>query len=313
MFCRPCWRFVHTTRLSSFSLYAGNSRPAGPIQPAVVCDRFLFSTRTHRPMEWKRDRSFRALARTLGSSGTRQSVMLFPLDESTDLSDTTQLAIFIRGVNKEFTVTEELLALQPLKGTATGEKIFNNIEKELAQDDSFYIVRTLVTSSDVKDMEFISSIKAQAYLDNGLSDVINTWVNHNGAVAAINFQVANSTSAYDYESHPEYRLNSNFFLRHVEQAPVPDTASYIQKLEREREAREKGDLKDNSVRVKRNIFYKKHLADFKAKVEWFKSAVDVINSENENRFWARYDLAEYRTEFMKATEALLVTSDDSKP
>ncbi|GBP04347.1 General transcription factor II-I repeat domain-containing protein 2B [Eumeta japonica] len=38
------------------------------------------------------------------------------LDESTDLSDTVQLAIFIRGVDKEL---NELLALQPLKPTTT--------------------------------------------------------------------------------------------------------------------------------------------------------------------------------------------------
>ncbi|GBP24028.1 hypothetical protein EVAR_10129_1 [Eumeta japonica] len=38
----------------------------------VVCGRCFSSTRTHRPMEWKRDRSFHALARTLGSGGTRQ-------------------------------------------------------------------------------------------------------------------------------------------------------------------------------------------------------------------------------------------------
>ncbi|GBP10199.1 Zinc finger protein 25 [Eumeta japonica] len=38
----------------------------------VVCGRCLSSTRAHRPMEWKRDRSFRALARTLDSDGTRQ-------------------------------------------------------------------------------------------------------------------------------------------------------------------------------------------------------------------------------------------------
>ncbi|GBP06465.1 hypothetical protein EVAR_71013_1 [Eumeta japonica] len=36
----------------------------------VVCGRF---TRTHRPMEWKRDRSFRALARTRGSSSDNES------------------------------------------------------------------------------------------------------------------------------------------------------------------------------------------------------------------------------------------------
>lgn len=49
------------------------------------------------------------------------------LDESTDLSDTAQLAI--RGVDKEFTVTEELLALQPIKGTTTREDIFIEVQK----------------------------------------------------------------------------------------------------------------------------------------------------------------------------------------
>lgn len=51
------------------------------------------------------------------------------LDESTDLSDTAQLAIFIRGVYKEFTVTEELLALQSLKGTTAGEDIFIEVQE----------------------------------------------------------------------------------------------------------------------------------------------------------------------------------------
>ncbi|GBP88813.1 General transcription factor II-I repeat domain-containing protein 2 [Eumeta japonica] len=45
--------------------------------------------------------------------------------ERINLSDTAQLAIFIRGVDKEFTDTDELFALQPLKGTNTGEDIFN--------------------------------------------------------------------------------------------------------------------------------------------------------------------------------------------
>ncbi|GBP72034.1 General transcription factor II-I repeat domain-containing protein 2 [Eumeta japonica] len=51
------------------------------------------------------------------------------LNKSTDLSDTAQLTIFIRGVDKEFTVTEEFLALQPLKGTTTREDIFNEVQK----------------------------------------------------------------------------------------------------------------------------------------------------------------------------------------
>ncbi|XP_066908349.1 general transcription factor II-I repeat domain-containing protein 2A-like [Halyomorpha halys] len=51
------------------------------------------------------------------------------LDESTDLSETAQLAIFIRGVDEEFNVTEELLVLQALKGTTRGEDMFNEVQK----------------------------------------------------------------------------------------------------------------------------------------------------------------------------------------
>jgi hypothetical protein len=39
------------------------------------------------------------------------------LDDSTDASDTARLAIFIREVDADFNITEELLALQPLKET----------------------------------------------------------------------------------------------------------------------------------------------------------------------------------------------------
>uniref|UniRef100_A0A2H1VLM8 ER membrane protein complex subunit 10 n=1 Tax=Spodoptera frugiperda TaxID=7108 RepID=A0A2H1VLM8_SPOFR len=117
--------------------------------------------------------------------------------------------------------------------------------KNLAEIDSFYTIRTLVTSAEnSKGTEFFSSVKARAFLGNGLSDVINAWVLPNGAVTAVSFQVTNASQPLSLESGTQ-KINSNFFLRYVEQAPVPDTATYIQKLEREREAREKGDLKDN--------------------------------------------------------------------
>lgn len=34
-------------------------------------------------------------------------------------------------------------------------------------------------------------------------------------------------------------------LKAIEQAPVPDTAGFVQKLEKEREARDRGETKDN--------------------------------------------------------------------
>uniref|UniRef100_A0A8C3ISY3 Uncharacterized protein n=1 Tax=Chrysemys picta bellii TaxID=8478 RepID=A0A8C3ISY3_CHRPI len=49
------------------------------------------------------------------------------LDESTDVSDTAQCAVFIRGV--DCNITEELLDLMPLKGTTTGHDIFQGLEE----------------------------------------------------------------------------------------------------------------------------------------------------------------------------------------
>jgi ER membrane protein complex subunit 10 len=42
-----------------------------------------------------------------------------------------------------------------------------------------------------------------------------------------------------------YEFNSVASLKAIEPAPVPDTANFIQKIEKEREARERGETKDN--------------------------------------------------------------------
>lgn len=53
------------------------------------------------------------------------------LDESTDISDTAQLAIFVRGIDEKFNITEELAALFPMKGTTKGVDIFNALDSTL--------------------------------------------------------------------------------------------------------------------------------------------------------------------------------------
>lgn len=81
-------------------------------------------------------------------------------------------------------------------------------------------MRTVVTSADnSKGTEFFSSVKADAFLENGLSDVINAWVLPNGAVIAVSFQVTNSSQPL-LKGASSHKINSNFFLRYVEQAPV---------------------------------------------------------------------------------------------
>ena len=55
------------------------------------------------------------------------------LDESTDINDTSQLLIFIRGVDSNFEITEELLSVSSMHRTTTGEDIFKEVHKSLTQ------------------------------------------------------------------------------------------------------------------------------------------------------------------------------------
>jgi len=49
------------------------------------------------------------------------------LDESTDISDVAQQAIFIRGVDETLSVTEEFLGLVPMIDSITANDIFNSL------------------------------------------------------------------------------------------------------------------------------------------------------------------------------------------
>lgn len=51
-------------------------------------------------------------------------VFSLAVDENYDTSDTAQLSVFIRGVDSNLCVTEELLGLKSMHGTTTGREIF---------------------------------------------------------------------------------------------------------------------------------------------------------------------------------------------
>ena len=53
------------------------------------------------------------------------------LDESTDQGDTAQLVIFIRGIDENLNVTEEMLDLCHMKGTTTGRDIYEYVDLAL--------------------------------------------------------------------------------------------------------------------------------------------------------------------------------------
>ncbi|GBP05977.1 General transcription factor II-I repeat domain-containing protein 2A [Eumeta japonica] len=77
------------------------------------------------------------------------------LDESTDLSDKAQLAIFLRGVDKEFIVTEKLLALQTFKGMTTGDDIFNEVQRVFTDGIADFIQIKNKPLSELNDPKWI--------------------------------------------------------------------------------------------------------------------------------------------------------------
>ncbi|KAL0152383.1 hypothetical protein M9458_052106, partial [Cirrhinus mrigala] len=44
-----------------------------------------------------------------------------------DVRDTAQLLIFLRGITKDFEMTEELAAMRSMKGTTTGSDLFTEV------------------------------------------------------------------------------------------------------------------------------------------------------------------------------------------
>ncbi|KAM9781380.1 general transcription factor II-I repeat domain-containing protein 2-like [Syngnathus typhle] len=55
------------------------------------------------------------------------SVYSVALDETTDITDTAQLAIYVRGVDDNFEVIEELLSVIPMHGQTTAQEIFHQL------------------------------------------------------------------------------------------------------------------------------------------------------------------------------------------
>ena len=48
-----------------------------------------------------------------------------------DSSEASQLAIFVRGIDSNFNITEELGSLIPMKGTTTGKDLYNELKSML--------------------------------------------------------------------------------------------------------------------------------------------------------------------------------------
>ncbi|GFR29127.1 general transcription factor II-I repeat domain-containing protein 2B [Trichonephila clavata] len=74
------------------------------------------------------------------------------LDESTDVSDTAQMLLYIRGVDKSYEVHEELLHMYSIHGTTTGRDIFKGVEMAINQKNLRWKNLKSITTDGGKNM-----------------------------------------------------------------------------------------------------------------------------------------------------------------
>uniref|UniRef100_A0AAG5DSR4 SPIN-DOC-like zinc-finger domain-containing protein n=1 Tax=Anopheles atroparvus TaxID=41427 RepID=A0AAG5DSR4_ANOAO len=69
----------------------------------------------------------------LKKSATNFRYFSIAMDESLDISSTSQLLVFIRGVDEKLNVTQELADMHTMYGTVTGEDIFTKLLKTFSE------------------------------------------------------------------------------------------------------------------------------------------------------------------------------------
>jgi len=123
---------------------------------------------------------------------------------------------------------------------------------ELAKGGAFYRLKAVAVGSDGIKSSFLTSSRACHLVHSQLNDLLTVSFDHNSAVLGINHRSVNlealpdrceSISMSDLSRLDEF--STVVSLRSIEPAPVPDTTGFIQKIEKEKEARERGETKDN--------------------------------------------------------------------
>ncbi|XP_039111147.1 general transcription factor II-I repeat domain-containing protein 2B isoform X1 [Hyaena hyaena] len=105
----------------------GSSEIAGPEQKQVFANASPSENAAVQPVEDVAGKLWEKLREKIKSFVAYS----LAIDEITDINNTTQLAIFIRGVDENFDVSEELLDTVPMTGTKSGNEIFLRVEKSL--------------------------------------------------------------------------------------------------------------------------------------------------------------------------------------
>ncbi|CAG0917472.1 unnamed protein product [Notodromas monacha] len=117
--------------------------------------------------------------------------------------------------------------------------------KKLAENKGVYKVRVPTPG---KNSDYVSTIApACGLLETGLKDILILTLDSSGNLLGISdiVPVGSCGAAFDWLEPKDFEFNTTLEIRTIEPGPIPETASYIQKIEQEKLAKERGEGKDN--------------------------------------------------------------------
>ncbi|XP_073990534.1 ER membrane protein complex subunit 10 [Rhodnius prolixus] len=123
--------------------------------------------------------------------------------------------------------------------TTTSSKLLT-----LGRKDKLYRLKALVLTSKGRKIVYRTFCKARKLIFDNATPTLTITLDYTGTIMGINIQDASFISE-DRMTAQSPVVNPTVIVRATELGPAPDTATYIQKLEREREAKERGANMDN--------------------------------------------------------------------
>jgi len=111
----------------------------------------------------------------------------------------------------------------------------------LCHDDGLYLIRAVSNGDTISS--FRSATHACNLIETGLSDLFTIQLDWRHKIVAMHLSTPSHQSKVPMTNATGFK--SRVVVQHMESGPSPDTASFVQKIEEEKLAKERGETKDN--------------------------------------------------------------------
>jgi len=114
--------------------------------------------------------------------------------------------------------------------------------EKLCDQDGLYLVRAVSNSGEAVT-SYRSAHHACNLIDTGLSDLFTIQLDWRHKLVSIHLSTPNLQNNIPLTGVSGFK--SKVYVQHMESGPSPDTASFIQRIEEDKLAKQRGDTKDN--------------------------------------------------------------------